>query len=36
MSQEGGLKLTIRPLTPELWPALDDLFGENGAGNGCW
>jgi GNAT superfamily N-acetyltransferase len=28
--------LTIRPLTPDLWPALEDLFGENGACNGCW
>ena len=30
------LKLTIRPLTPDLWPALEDLFGKNGACNGCW
>lgn len=30
------MKLTIRPLTPELWPALEDLFGKNGACNGCW
>ena len=29
-------KLKIRPLTPDLWPALEDLFGENGACNGCW
>jgi GNAT superfamily N-acetyltransferase len=29
-------KLTIRPLTPDLWPALEDLFGEKGACNGCW
>jgi len=29
-------KLTVRPLTPERWPALEDLFGENGACNGCW
>jgi GNAT superfamily N-acetyltransferase len=28
--------LTIRPLTPDLWPALEDLFGERGACNGCW
>jgi GNAT superfamily N-acetyltransferase len=28
--------LTIRPLTPDLWPALEDLFGKNGACNGCW
>src|SRR5215831_8039329 len=30
------MKLTIRPLTPELWPALEDLFGKRGAANGCW
>ena len=30
------MHLTIRPLTPELWPALEDLFGKNGACNGCW
>lgn len=28
--------LTIRPLTPDLWPALEDLFGPNGACGGCW
>lgn len=31
-----GMKLKICPLTPELWPALEDLFGRNGACNGCW
>jgi GNAT superfamily N-acetyltransferase len=30
------MKLTIRPLTPDLWPALEDLFGKAGASNGCW
>jgi len=30
------MKLTIRPLTPDLWPALEDLFGKNSACNGCW
>ncbi len=30
------MKLTIRPLTPDLWPALEGLFGKNGASNGCW
>jgi GNAT superfamily N-acetyltransferase len=30
------MELTIRPLTPDLWPALEDLFGANGACNGCW
>lgn len=28
--------LTIRPLTPELWPQFEDLFGANGACAGCW
>jgi GNAT superfamily N-acetyltransferase len=30
------MKLKIRPLTPDLWPALEDLFGKRGASNGCW
>jgi hypothetical protein len=30
------MRLTVRPLTPDLWPALEDLFGKNGACNGCW
>src|SRR5262249_4634025 len=30
------MKLTIRPLTPDLWPAFADLFGESGAVGGCW
>jgi hypothetical protein len=30
------VNLTIRPLTPDLWPALEELFGKNGACNGCW
>ena len=30
------MKLKILPLTPDLWPALEDLFGEKGACNGCW
>ena len=30
------MKLTIRPLTPDLWPALEDLFGNGGACSGCW
>src|SRR2546423_13492874 len=32
----GSMKLTIRPLTPNLWPALEDLFGDKGACGGCW
>lgn len=31
-----AMKLSIRTLTPDLWPALEDLFGEKGACNGCW
>jgi GNAT superfamily N-acetyltransferase len=30
------MKFTIRPLTPDLWPALEDLFGKHGACGGCW
>ena len=30
------MQLTIRPLTPDLWSALEDLFGKGGANNGCW
>jgi GNAT superfamily N-acetyltransferase len=30
------MALTIRPLTPDLWPTLEDLFGTGGASNGCW
>jgi len=30
------MKLRIRPVTPGLWPALEDLFGKPGASNGCW
>jgi GNAT superfamily N-acetyltransferase len=30
------VKLQVRQLTPDLWPALEDLFGKNGACNGCW
>jgi GNAT superfamily N-acetyltransferase len=33
---EPELKLEIRPLTAELWPALEGLFGPLGACNGCW
>jgi hypothetical protein len=36
IGQEGGMKHKIRPLTPDLWPSLEDLFGENGAVGGCW
>jgi len=30
------MKLKIRLLTADLWPALEDLFGERGACSGCW
>jgi GNAT superfamily N-acetyltransferase len=30
------VKFSIRPLTSDLWPALEDLFGKGGASNGCW
>lgn len=29
-------RLRITDLTPELWPALEALFGKNGACGGCW
>ena len=32
----ADMKLIVRPLTFELWPALEDLFGKSGACNGCW
>jgi GNAT superfamily N-acetyltransferase len=28
--------LTIRPLTPDLWPAFEDLFDNKSACNRCW
>ena len=30
------MKLKIRSLTPDRWPALEELFGKLGACNGCW
>jgi GNAT superfamily N-acetyltransferase len=30
------MKLAIYPLTPDLWPALEDLFGEHWPVGGCW
>src|SRR5229473_919203 len=35
-AKAASMKLTIRPLTPDLWPALEDLFGNKGACGGCW
>ena len=34
--QRSDMGLVTRPLTPELWPALEDLFGKHGACDGCW
>jgi len=30
------MKLTIRELTPSLWPSVEELFGKSGACGGCW
>ncbi len=30
------MDIAIHPLTPDLWPDLEDLFGEKGGCNGCW
>jgi GNAT superfamily N-acetyltransferase len=30
------MKLVVRTLVPQRWPALEDLFGRSGASNGCW
>lgn len=30
------MKIVTKELTPELWPALEKLFGSNGACGGCW
>jgi predicted GNAT family acetyltransferase len=30
------MKLVTKDLTPDLWPALETLFGSNGACGGCW
>jgi GNAT superfamily N-acetyltransferase len=35
-SKEGGMKLTVSPLTPDLWPALEDLFDTTGPCSRCW
>ena len=28
--------LTVRPLREDDWPAIEELFGSNGACGGCW
>lgn len=30
------MTLDVRPLTADLWPAFEDLFGRQGACYGCW
>lgn len=30
------MKISIRPLTPELWPALEDLFADSAVCSRCW
>jgi hypothetical protein len=30
------MKLTVRPLTAGLCPKFEELFGRNGASDGCW
>ncbi|MCT8997130.1 GNAT family N-acetyltransferase [Chelativorans intermedius] len=30
------MAISIVPLTPQLWPAFEDLFGKQGACYGCW
>ncbi len=29
-------RISVHPLTPDRWSALEDLFGPQGAVNGCW
>lgn len=30
------MSVSIEPLTPDLWPAFEELFGKQGACYGCW
>jgi hypothetical protein len=34
-NKKSCIKFTILPLTPDLWPALEDLFGKSGASKLC-
>jgi GNAT superfamily N-acetyltransferase len=36
LEEESRMTLKVRPLTPQLWPQLEELFGANGACGGCW
>jgi GNAT superfamily N-acetyltransferase len=33
---ETSIKITVRPLTPDLWHALEDLIGQQGPASRCW
>ena len=33
---DAPMDITVRPLTADIWPALEDLFGRPGGSNGCW
>jgi GNAT superfamily N-acetyltransferase len=35
-SREGSMKLDVQPLTPDLWPALEELFITQGPVSRCW
>jgi predicted GNAT family acetyltransferase len=34
--EEAVMTVDIRPVTPDLWPAFEELFGKQGACYGCW
>jgi GNAT superfamily N-acetyltransferase len=36
VDREVSRAWTVKPLTPDLWPAFEDLVGTHGACNGCW
>jgi GNAT superfamily N-acetyltransferase len=36
MARNDGMQFTIRPLTANLWPALEDLFDTKGPCSRCW
>lgn len=34
--EDVPMPVAISPLTPDLWPSFEDLFGKQGACYGCW
>jgi len=34
--EDAAMPVAISPLTSDLWPAFEDLFGKQGACYGCW